>query len=90
MKFRMVAMALMALAGSSIAQGAETITPELVARAKSEGEVVWYSTLPIPETQAWSSLFTKKYGIKVSLFRTGVFAYMPCLWPILYLPCSRP
>ncbi len=33
--------------------------------------MVWYSTLPIPETQAWSALFTKKYGIKVSLFRTG-------------------
>jgi iron(III) transport system substrate-binding protein len=52
-------------------EAADTVTPDLIAKAKAEGEVVWYSTLPIPETQAWSSLFTKQYGIKVNLFRTG-------------------
>ncbi|MEO6164440.1 MAG: hypothetical protein ABIP88_09900, partial [Candidatus Binatia bacterium] len=51
------------------AQAAEILGSDLVDKAKAEGEVVWYSTLPLPETQAWAALFTKKYGIKVSLFR---------------------
>ena len=53
------------------ANSAETITPDLIAKAKSEGEVVWYSTLPVPETQAWAALFSKKYGVKVSIFRSN-------------------
>ncbi len=56
---------------SSFAYGAEIPGGDLVDKARAEGEVVWYSTLPLPETQAWAQLFTKKYGIKVSLFRAG-------------------
>jgi iron(III) transport system substrate-binding protein len=56
------------------AHGAEIIGSALVEKAKAEGEVIWYSTLPLPETQAWSALFSKKYGIKVSLFRAGATA----------------
>jgi len=57
-----------------VAHGAEIAGNDLVDKAKAEGEVVWYSTLPLPETQAWAALFTKKYGIKVSLFRAGATA----------------
>jgi iron(III) transport system substrate-binding protein len=67
----LLATLMIVLGTGAAAHGAETITPELIAKAKAEGEVVWYSTLPIPETQAWSSLFTKRYGIKVSIFRSG-------------------
>lgn len=56
------------------AHGTEIIGSDLVDKAKAEGEVVWYSTLPLPETQAWAALFTKKYAIKVSLFRAGAVA----------------
>jgi len=59
---------------SALAHGAEIPGGDLVDKAKAEGEVVWYSTLPLPETQAWAALFTKKYGIKVSLFRAGATA----------------
>ncbi|MDP9130299.1 MAG: hypothetical protein M3N35_07925 [Candidatus Binatota bacterium] len=64
----------MVLLGYGSAHGAEIISNDLVEKAKAEGEVVWYSTLPLPETQAWAALFTKKYGIKVSLFRAGATA----------------
>src|SRR6187200_883360 len=57
-----------------LAHGAEIAGSDLVEKAKAEGEVVWYSTLPLPETQAWAALFTKKYGIKVSLSRAGATA----------------
>ena len=62
------------LLGYGSAHGAEISSNDLVEKAKAEGEVVWYSTLPLPETQAWAALFTKKYGIKVSLFRAGATA----------------
>lgn len=55
----------------ALAQSAEVIGSDLVDKARAEGEVVWYSKLPLPETQAWAALFTKKYGVKVSLFRAG-------------------
>jgi iron(III) transport system substrate-binding protein len=71
MGFKIFAAVLLILLIHASAHSAETITPDLIARAKAEGEVVWYSTLPIPETQAWAALFSKKYGIKVTLFRTG-------------------
>ena len=62
------------LVWNGVAHGAEIVGSDLVEKAKAEGEVVWYSTLPLPETQAWAALFTKKYGIKVSLFRAGATA----------------
>lgn len=56
-----VALLVILLAHGS-ANSAETITSDLIAKAKSEGEVVWYSTLPVPETQTWAALFSKEYG----------------------------
>jgi len=62
------------LLSHGLARGAEIAGNDLVDKAKAEGEVVWYSTLPLPETQAWAALFTKKYGIKINLFRAGATA----------------
>lgn len=71
MLFRLLLAIVFAVGGAERARAAEAITPDLVAKAKVEGEVIWYSTLPVTETQAWSSLFTKQYGIKVTIFRSG-------------------
>lgn len=42
-----------------------------VAKAKSEGKVVWYTSTPIEEAQKLVDLFQKGTGIQVELFRSG-------------------
>ena len=71
MALRLLLGTILSLYVAALGNAAETITPDLIAKAKTEGEVVWYSTLPVTEAQAWSGLFTKQFGIKVSIFRTG-------------------
>jgi iron(III) transport system substrate-binding protein len=42
-----------------------------LAKAKTEGKVVWYTSTPLPQAQKTVNLFEKEYGIKVELFRSG-------------------
>jgi iron(III) transport system substrate-binding protein len=42
-----------------------------VAKAKAEGNVVWYTSTPLIQGQKINALFEKQYGIKVDMFRTG-------------------
>jgi iron(III) transport system substrate-binding protein len=62
----MVVAALTVLAGSAYAQDAVD-----VAKAKTEGKVVWYTSTPLPQAQKIINMFEKEYGIKAELFRSG-------------------
>jgi iron(III) transport system substrate-binding protein len=45
--------------------------PKLVEAAKKEGEVVYYTTMTLDQSKVVADRFEKKYGVKVTLFRTG-------------------
>jgi ABC-type Fe3+ transport system substrate-binding protein len=46
--------------------------PEIIAKAKKEGRVVWYTTVSIPESQQFAALFQKQFpSINVDIIRTG-------------------
>ena len=50
----------------------QVANPELVAQAKKEGRVVWYTTVSIPESKQFVDMFEKQYPfIKVDLLRSG-------------------
>jgi iron(III) transport system substrate-binding protein len=57
-----------ALGASGAAQGQDAVDE---AAAKAEGTVVWYSSTPIAIAQELASMFEKKTGVKVDLFRSG-------------------
>jgi iron(III) transport system substrate-binding protein len=42
-----------------------------LAKAKSEGKLVWYTSTPIEQGQKIAEAFQKEYGIKVEMFRSG-------------------
>ena len=42
-----------------------------LAKAKSEGKVVWYTSTPIEQANKLARLFEEQTGIKVELFRSG-------------------
>ena len=45
---------------------------DLIAQAKKEGRVVWYTTVSIPESKQFADMFEKQYPfIKVDLLRSG-------------------
>ena len=51
---------------------AQVSSPDLVAQAKKEGRVVWYTTVSIPESKQFMDMFEKQYPfIKVDLLRSG-------------------
>lgn len=52
-------------AGSSIGIAQIGADPNLIKKAKAEGEVVWYATFTLPEAQKWTAKFSEKYGIRV-------------------------
>jgi ABC-type Fe3+ transport system substrate-binding protein len=53
----------------ALAQG---VNPDLLAQAKKEGRVTWYTTVSIPESKQLADLFEKQYPfIKVDLLRSG-------------------
>jgi iron(III) transport system substrate-binding protein len=62
----LAAAALTAIASAATAQDAVD-----VAKAKSEGKLVWYTSTPIETGQKIVNLFEKEYGIKVEMFRSG-------------------
>src|SRR6059036_3339038 len=46
--------------------------PDIVAQAKKEGRVTWYTTVSIPESKQFMDMFEKQYPfIKVDLLRSG-------------------
>jgi len=55
--------------GTALGQGSN---PDLVAQAKKEGRVTWYTTVSIPESKQFIDMFEKQYPfIKVDLLRSG-------------------
>jgi iron(III) transport system substrate-binding protein len=51
---------------------AQLVNPDLIAQAKKEGRVAWYTTVSIPESQEFAALFQKQNPfIKVDIIRTG-------------------
>ena len=51
--------------------GQSSPNAKLVEAAKKEGEVVYYTTMTLDQSKSVADRFEKKYGIKVTLFRTG-------------------
>ncbi|HEX7231863.1 MAG TPA: extracellular solute-binding protein [Candidatus Binatia bacterium] len=51
---------------------AQVANPEVIAQAKKEGRVTWYTTVSIPESKQLIDIFEKQYPfIKVDLLRSG-------------------
>ena len=51
---------------------AQATSPDLIAQAKKEGRVTWYTTVSIPEAKQLIDMFEKQYPfIKVDLLRSG-------------------
>lgn len=54
---------------------AQIANPDLIAQAKKEGRVTWYTTVSIPESKQLIDMFEKQYPfIKVDLLRSGAGA----------------
>lgn len=65
----LISVAILMGSGSAIAQVAN---PELIAQAKKEGRVTWYTTVSIPESQQFSALFQQQFSsIQVDIIRSG-------------------
>jgi iron(III) transport system substrate-binding protein len=55
-----------------LVDGARAATEELIAAAKREGALTWYTTLIVDQlARPTVDAFTKKYGIKVEFIRSG-------------------
>jgi iron(III) transport system substrate-binding protein len=71
MKLKVLTSLVVVLIGSGPAFGQVT-NPELIAQAKKEGRVTWYTTVSIPESKQFMDMFEKQYPfIKVDLLRSG-------------------
>src|SRR6266545_2565003 len=56
----------------SIPAHAQVTNSDLIAQAKKEGRVTWYTTVSIPESKQFMDMFEKQYPfIKVDLLRSG-------------------
>jgi iron(III) transport system substrate-binding protein len=56
----------------SAAPEASAVTPELIAAAKKEGKVVWYTSIDLKVSEEIAKTFEAKYpGVKVQVERTG-------------------
>jgi len=54
---------------------AQNTGPDLVAQARKEGALVWYTTLSVPEANEFSAAFEKLYPfIRIEIFRSGAGA----------------
>src|SRR4029079_4513028 len=47
---------------------------KLIANAKKEGTLTWYTAIPTSTSQPFADAFTAKYGIKVELFNSSTVA----------------
>ena len=71
MKLKILTSLVVVLIGRVPAFGQVT-NPELIAQAKKEGRVTWYTTVSIPESKQFMDMFEKQYPfIKVDLLRSG-------------------
>lgn len=71
MKLKVLTSLVVVLIGSGPTFGQGT-NPELIAQAKKEGRVTWYTTVSIPESKQFMDMFEKQYPfIKVDLLRSG-------------------
>jgi iron(III) transport system substrate-binding protein len=51
---------------------AQVASSDLIAQAKKEGRIAWYTTVSIPESKQFADMFEKQYPfIKVDLLRSG-------------------
>jgi iron(III) transport system substrate-binding protein len=55
----------------SAAPAAESVTPELIAAAKKEGKVVWYTSIDLAVSERIGKVFEAKYGVAVKAERSG-------------------
>ena len=63
---------LLAILFNASSAAAQAINPDLVAQAKKEGRVAWYTTVSIPEAKQFIDMFEKQYPpIKIDLLRSG-------------------
>ena len=54
---------------------AQVANPDLLAQARKEGRITWYTTVSIPESKLFIDMFEKQYPfIKVDLLRSGAGA----------------
>jgi iron(III) transport system substrate-binding protein len=56
---------------TSSAPAADTITPELIAAAKKEGRVVYYTAIDLAVAERIAKAFEAKFGVPVRVERTG-------------------
>ena len=71
MRLKLLISLVVLLIGSGTALG-QASHQDLVAQAKKEGRVVWYTTVSIPESKQFMDMFEKQYPfIKVDLLRSG-------------------
>ena len=52
---------------------ASAVTPEIMEKAKKEGKVFWYTTMPGSGRKAVKKGFEKKYPLKLEMFQAGSF-----------------
>jgi ABC-type thiamine transport system substrate-binding protein len=62
---------MLALMAPAAAWGQSSPNPKLVEAAKKEGEGVYYTIMTLDQSKSVTDRFEKKYGIRVTLFRTG-------------------
>src|SRR5207244_5926079 len=61
--------AIASLAPLSLAVAADGITPEILAAAKNEGQVTYYTSADLVLANKLKAAFEAKYGIKVNVLR---------------------
>ena len=60
-----------ALLGPAMLWAQSAPDPKLIEAAKKEGVLVYYTTMTLDQSKSVADRFEKKYGIKVTVFRTG-------------------
>ena len=69
---RMITFAILAILKLCLGPAMAQVGTDLVAQAKKEGRVTWYTTVSIPESKQFMDIFEKQYPfIKVDLLRFG-------------------
>ena len=72
MKIKLWRLAVLIFFGFGSFAQAQVGNPELIARAKKERALVWYTTISVPEAKEFADAFEKQFSpIKVEIFRSG-------------------
>ena len=72
MKIKLWRLAVLIFFGFGSFAQAQVGNPELIARAKKERALVWYTTISVPEAKEFADAFEKQFPpIKVEIFRSG-------------------